>query len=129
MHLLSSYANGIKCGMKINTDKTVVMKFMKKDDKELKIEIGMLEIENVNESRYLGALISDDERDQKKIRTRIDMAKNTFNNIKNVLGNRTMDLILRKRIIRCYVWTVLKYSREIWTMSAECEKKICAFEM
>ena len=115
--------------MKINAGKTKVMRFTKREDKEVKINIGPQEIENVKQFRYLGALINNNGRDHKEIKSRIGMAKTAFNNLANVLGNRTMSIDLRKRIMRCYVWTVLKYSCETWTMSAECEKKVSAFEM
>jgi hypothetical protein len=57
------------------------------------------------------------------------MAKSAFNNLSSVLKNRTMSLSLRKKILRCYVWTVLKYACETWIISADSEKRINAFEM
>ena len=120
---------GKKYDMKINTKKTKTMKFSRTNDTKVKIKIDGEEIENVAKFRYLGALINEDGRDTKEIRSRIGMAKQAFNNLGNVLKNRTLSIDLRKRVMRCYVWTVLKYSCETWTMNVESEKKLNAFEM
>lgn len=55
-------------GMKISAGKTKVIKFTRNDDNEVKIKIGTQEIENVNQFRYLRALIDNDGRDQKEIK-------------------------------------------------------------
>ena len=120
---------GEKYGMKINVDKTKVMKFSRTGDFQAQIKIGNRDIESVKEFRYLGALITNDGRDVKEIKTRIGMAKQAFNNLERVLKNRKMGLELRKRILHCYVWSVFKYAAETWTVNAECEKRINAFEM
>ena len=74
-------STGQKYGMKINAGKTKVMQFTKDDDKEVQIKIRRQEIENINESRYVGVLINNDGRDLKEIKTRIDMVKNVLNNL------------------------------------------------
>ena len=36
---------------------------------------------------------------------------------------------LRKRLVKCYVWSVALYGAETWTLRKEDEKKLEAFEM
>ena len=49
--------------------------------------------------------------------------------MRNVLCNRDIGLITRKRISRCYVWTTLLYEAETWTSTKSMLKKIDAFEL
>ena len=87
--------------MKINTKKTKTMKFSRTNDTKVKMKIDGEEIENVAKFRYLGALIIEDGIDTKKIRSTIGMAKQAFNNLGNILKNRTLSFNLRKRVMRC----------------------------
>lgn len=121
--------NGLKYGMEINTGKIKIIKFTKDNNKVVQIKIGTQEIENVNKFRYLGVLINNDGRDFKETKPQIGMTKNAFSNLSQMVGDRTISLDLRKKVMECYVWSVMKYSCETWTMSSKCEKKISAFEM
>ena len=78
---------GLKYCMKINVNKTKIMKFSKNDDKKVRIKVGTQEVEKADEFRYMGALISNNGRDNREIKTRIGMTKNAFNNLARVLGN------------------------------------------
>lgn len=120
---------GKKYGMKINTEKTKIMKFSKSISSDVKVKIDNKIIKQVTEFKYLGAIFTNDGRDVKEIKSRIGLAKRAFINLGQILKNRKMALELRKRIIRCYVWSVLKYAAESWTMNAEIEKRLNAFEM
>lgn len=46
-----------------------------------------------------------------------------------VTSSKKLSINLWKRIMRYYLWTVLKYSYETLTMNAESEKKLNSFEM
>ena len=49
--------------------------------------------------------------------------------MRNVLCNRDIGLITRKRILRCYVWTTLLYGAETWTLTKTMLRKLVAFEL
>ena len=57
------------------------------------------------------------------------MAKNTFGKIKNLVTNTKLSLSARRRFVKCYVWSVLMYGCETWTMSQADEKRLQATEM
>lgn len=49
--------------------------------------------------------------------------------MKNTLCNNCLDLNLRIRMMKCYVWSVLLYNCENWTLKANTIKRLEAFEM
>ena len=51
------------------------------------------------------------------------MAKATFNK-KRTLFTSTLDLELRKKIVKCYVWSIALYGAETWTLRAIDQKHL-----
>ena len=49
--------------------------------------------------------------------------------MKKVLTNRNLTLELRLRMVRCYVFPIVLYGMEGWTLTQRLEDKINAFEM
>jgi hypothetical protein len=45
------------------------------------------------------------------------MAKAAFNK-KRTLFTCTLDLELRKKLVKCYVWSIALYGAETWTLRA-----------
>jgi hypothetical protein len=59
---------------------------------------------------------------------RIAMAKAAFNK-KTTLFTSTLDLELRKKLVKCYTWSITLYSAEIWTLRTVDQKRLESFEM
>jgi hypothetical protein len=55
------------------------------------------------------------------------MAKATFNK-KRILFTSTLDLELRKKLVKCYVWSIALYGAETWTLWAVDQKQLESFE-
>jgi hypothetical protein len=51
------------------------------------------------------------------MKSRIVMAKAAFNK-KRTIFTSTLDLELRKKLVKCYVWSIALYGAEIWTLRA-----------
>jgi hypothetical protein len=45
------------------------------------------------------------------------MAKPAFNKKRN-LYTSTLDLELRKKLVKCYIWSIALYDAETWTLRA-----------
>ena len=61
------------------------------------------------------------------MKARIGMAKGAFCKLKELLkGN--VNMTTRKRLLNCYVFSVLKYGCESWTVNKNLMKRINAFE-
>ena len=56
------------------------------------------------------------------------MAKAAFNK-KRTLFTSTLDLELRKKLVKCYIWSIALYGVENWTLRAVDQKHLESFEM
>ena len=70
-----------------------------------------LQLENVECFKYLGSMLTNDGRCTCEIKSRIAMAKAAFNK-KKTLFTSAMDLNLRKKLIKCYIWSMALYAAE-----------------
>lgn len=117
-------------GLNINVKKTKVMVITKEQQSpKIEMKINNHIIEQVDQFDYLGSLITFEGRCGDEIRRRIILSKNAYNKIKNLVTNSKISIELRKRFIKCYVWSVLLYGCETWTMGKEEEQRIQAMEM
>ena len=117
-----------KLGMSLNAKKTKVMVTSKKDTREqLEITVNA-RLEQLKQYTYLGSLITHDGRCIQEVKKRIAQAKGAFWKTGELLrGN--MNIKLKLRLIKCYVFSVLAYAVETWTYSIEIKRRIRAFEM
>jgi len=56
------------------------------------------------------------------------MVKAAFNK-KRVLFTSTVDLKLRKKLVKCYIWSIALYGAETWTLRAVGQKHLESLEM
>ena len=117
-------------GLNINKRKTKVM-VITKDEQSPKIEMKINNhvIEQVDQFNYLGSLVTYDGRSEEEIRRRIILSKNAYSKVRNLVTNTKISIEIRKRFINCYVWSVLLYGCETWTIGKEDEQRIQAMEM
>jgi exonuclease III len=113
-------------GMKVNAKKTKAMSVGSEED--IVLHIDGVRVEQVSSFKYLGSLLTEDWRCEKDVRARIGIAKEAFTRMKRVLCG-SLDLELRKRLAKCFVWSVLLYGAETWTLREHEKKKLEAFEM
>ena len=78
--------------------------------------------------KYLGSILTNDGRCTCEIKCRIAMAKAAFNK-KRVLFTSTLDLELRKKLAKCYIWSTALYGAENWTLRVVDEKHLGSLEM
>jgi hypothetical protein len=90
--------------------------------------IDQKQLENVESFKYLGSILTNDGRYTCEIKCRIAMAKAAFNR-KRTFFTSTLDLELRKKLEKCYVWSIALYGAENWTFRAVDQKQLESFEM
>ena len=93
------------------------------------VTFGNLPIEKVSKFKYLGTWLTEDWSSDTEIRCRIECASNAFMKFREVLTKTEFDLNLRLRFVRCYIWSVLFYGTESWTMKVASMNRVEAFEM
>lgn len=116
---------------KINISKTKIMVVSKQDKtaEKIKINLDKHQLEQVDKFIYLGQTITNDGRCEEEIKKRIAIAKNRFCKMKNVLTNKKVRYVTRKRLVQCYIYSTLLYGAESWTISKHSEDRIRSFEM
>jgi hypothetical protein len=118
---------GRRYGMEMNVEKTKVMRISKQPS-PMKIMIDQKQLENVEYFKYLGSMITNDARSTREIKSRIVMAKTAFNKKKTLLTSK-LDLNLRKKLVKCYIWSIALYGAETWTLRKIDQKYLESFEM
>jgi hypothetical protein len=113
--------NGNECG------KTKVMRISRQPF-PVKITTDQKLLENVESFKYLGSILANDGRCTCEIKCRIVMAKAAFNK-KKALFTSTLDLELRKKLVKCYIWSIALYGAETWTLRAVDQKHLQSLEM
>jgi len=98
--------------LEMNIEKTKVMRISRQPS-PVTIMIDQKQLENVECYKYLGSMLTDDGRCTRGIKSRIAMAKAAFSKKKN-LFTRKLELNLKKKLIKCYIWSMALYGAETW---------------
>src|SRR5262245_48563473 len=91
-------------GMKINIGKTKVMRVSRDGGRTVNVYLDDHKVEQVDNFKYLGSLITDDGRCEKEIKIRIAMAKEAFTRRREQLTKR-MKASLKRKIVKTLIWT------------------------
>ena len=65
--------------------------------------------------KFLGSMLTNDGRCTCEIKSIIAVAKAAFNK-KRALFTNTLDLKSRKKLVKCYIWSIALYGAESWTL-------------
>jgi len=114
-------------GMEMNVEKTKVMGISRQPF-PAKIMIDQKQLENVESFKYLGSILTNDRRCTCEIKCEVAMAKAALNK-KRVPFTSTLDLEMRKKLVKCYVWSIALYGAETWMLQAVDQKHLESFEM
>jgi len=105
--------------------KTKVMRISRQPS-TVTIMMDQKQLENVECFKYLGSLLTKDGRYTSEIKSRIAMAKAAFSKKKTLFTSK-LDLNLRKKLIKCYIWSMVLYGAETWTLRATDQKYLESF--
>lgn len=120
---------GDALGLRINTDKTKTMVVSKNPNLGVNINIYNKQIENVTKFKYLGSWITKDLDPEVEIRARIEYARSAFMKMKGLLSNSALSLKIRYRFVKTYIYSILLYGVESWTLGIKTMRRLEAFEM
>ena len=118
-----------KAGLGMNVKKTKTMVVSRQDNIQADIKIGTETLEQVNTFKYLGQIITPDGKNENEIKAKMAIAKNRFQQMYKVLTSRKISMKLRHRLLVCYVFSVILYGCETWTLTKPLMDKIEACEM
>jgi hypothetical protein len=121
---------GERRGLTINVKKTQVMCVTKQGVvPTMSIRCGNTLLKQVNSFCYLGKHFYSDNDQTAEIKRRIGQAKRKFTDMKRILCTTRINLRLRLRVLQCYVWSVMLYGCETWTLKKEARDRLMAAEM
>ena len=120
-------------GMKINADKSKIMVTgLQKDAGEHEnrgaIYVDGMRLEQVGSFKYLGAVISGDGRSLDEVKTRIAIATSAMARLKKLWYDKNITLVTKIKLMRAVVTSTALYGCESWTLTAEIERRIQAFD-
>ena len=90
--------------------------------------INQKQLENVESFKYLGSILTNDGRCACEIKSKIAMAKAAFNK-RRAHFTSTVDLELRKKLVKYYTWNTALYGAETWMLRAVDQKHGESYEM
>jgi len=114
-------------GIEMNVEKTKVMRISRQPS-PVTIMIDQKQLENVECFKYLGSMLINDGICTCVIKSRIAMAKAAFSKKKTLFTSK-LDLNLRKKLIKCFTWSMALYGAETWRLRAADQKYLESFEM
>ena len=116
--------------MKMNSKKTKIVVCSRDNPRRTRIKLNDNEIiEQVEDFTYLGSIISSDGKCKKEIIKRICQAKVAFNKKRSLFTSKNIDLRIRKKLLKTYIWSIMLYGCETWIIAKEERRRIEAFEM
>ncbi|KAI5708046.1 hypothetical protein M8J77_015361 [Diaphorina citri] len=118
-----------KYGLDINSKKTKFMAISKSNVANANITINNQPIERVTQSSYLGTIINENWDNSQEVRSRIAKATAAFNKMSKIFKSHDLTISTKVRLLKCYIFSILLYGVESWTLNENTTKKLEAFEM
>ena len=82
---------------------------------ETNINVNGQVLEQVENYKYFGSIVTRDARYVDEIKTCITIAKNAFNKAKHFVISSSIAINIRKHFIKSCVWSTLMYGCKDWT--------------
>jgi hypothetical protein len=86
-----------------------------RSNESLQVTLGNTELKKVDHFKYLGSVLTRDDYCLREIKTRIAIGKETFNRKISLLTSK-LNIELKKKLVRFYVWSIALFGSETWTL-------------
>jgi hypothetical protein len=84
--------------------------------------------ERVEEFKYLGTTLTDQNSIQEEIKSRLKLGNACYCSVQNLLSSRLLSKNLKIRIHRTIIFPVVLYGCETWSLTLEEERRLRVFE-
>jgi len=95
----------------------------------VRLTINDQNIDEVETYTYLATKVNAKWHQPSEIRSRVEMARAAWHNMKKLFTSKDTSLQLKLRLVRCYIFSVLFYGVEAWTTTEATLKRLESFEM
>ena len=86
-------------------------------------------IKQVDTFKYLGFTITQNARCDTEMKKRIALSKDTFTKMKSIFTNRNIKVYTKINTLKAYIWSILLYGCECWTLTKDLARRLEAAEM
>jgi hypothetical protein len=117
-------------GIEVNADKTKYM-VMSRDQnagRNDSVETDNSFIERVEEFKYLGTTLTDQNSIQEEIKSRLKLGNACYNSVQNLLFSRLLSKNLKIKVYRTIILPVVLYGCEAWSLTLREERRLRVFE-
>jgi len=117
-------------GLEVNAHKTKYMT-VSRDQNAGRIhsmKIDNSSIERVEELKYLGTTLTNQNSIQEKIKSRLKLGNACFYSVQNLLSSRLLSKNLKSKIYRTIILPVALYGCETWSLTLRDERRLRVFE-
>ena len=118
-------------GLEVNADKTKYM-VMSRDwngGRGHGVKIDNSSIERVEEFKYLGTTLTDQNSIQEEIKSRLKLGNACYYSVQNLLSSRLLSKNLKIKIYRTIIFTVVLYGCETWSLTLREERRLSVFRI
>lgn len=116
-------------GLGVNESKTkylTVSKGMVENERN-SLKVDNFEFEQVNEFKYLGVIMTKDNREESEIHNRLAQASRTYWSLEKLFKSKWLSRKTKISIYHTIIIPVLLYESESWTLKKQSEKKLIVF--
>jgi len=85
-------------------------------------------IERVEELKYLGTTLTDQNSIQEEIKSRLKLGNACYHSVQNLLSSRLLSKNLKIKIYRTLILPVVLYGCETWSLTLREERRLRVFE-
>ena len=118
-----------KWELKVNWRKTKVMRVARKSE-DCEVKIGEEVVDQVDEMKYLGVMISSDRRMEKEVEARIGSATRVIGGMnETVLKRKELSRSPKLKVVNATMIPTLLYHCETWCLSKHLQSKVQATRM
>jgi len=114
-------------GMEISTEKSKVMT-NSKNNINAEIFMNGKKLEEVDSFKYLGATLTKDGTSTSEIRIRLATSAAALAKLDRIWKSKNISFTTKYKLYKSLVVSILLYGCETWTLTAESERKVQAFE-
>jgi len=116
-------------GLSLNCKKTECLVISKTENPRCILKVNDQVIKQASSFNYLGSIIPEDARCVNEVKRRIAVAQSTFSKLDNILRNRSLSMKVRFRVLDCYVYPVLMYGSEAWSITSDIKSRLESCEI
>jgi len=117
-------------GLEVNADKTkyMVMSRDRNARRGRSVKTDNSSIERVEEFKYLGTTLADQNSIQEEIKSRLKLGNACCHSVQNLLSSRLLSKNLKIKIYRNIILPVVLYGCETWSLTLREERRLRVFE-